>query len=181
MSRLAKKPIIIPTGVTFTEVDNSYKVKGPKGEISKPRVPKVKTDIKDNQISLHVPQIDRSDDRAFLGTAVRVIQNMIIGVTEGYTRKLEINGVGYKAEMKGKNLVLQVGYSHPVEFKETPGINIQVEKNVITISGIDKVLVGQVAANIRKIRKPEPYKGKGIKYSDEVIIRKEGKQVKAQG
>lgn len=181
MSRLAKKPIIIPTGVTFTEANNFYIVKGPKGEISKPSVPRVKVDVKDNKITLKVPQIDRSDDRAFLGTAVRVIQNMIIGVTEGYTKKLEINGVGYRAEMKGKNLVLQVGFSHPVEFKEVAGIDIKVEKNVITISGIDKVLVGQVAANIRKIKKPEPYKGKGIKYVDEVIIRKEGKQVKAQG
>jgi large subunit ribosomal protein L6 len=181
MSRLAKKPIIVPTGVNFTVTDRFYIVKGPKGEISKPLIPRVKVDQKGDQIVLQVPQIEKSSDRAFLGTAVRVIQNMIQGVTAGYTRQLEINGVGYKAEMKGNNLVLQVGYSHPVECKETPGITIQVEKNVITVSGIDKVLVGQVAANIRKIRKPEPYKGKGIKYSDEVIIRKEGKQVKAQG
>ncbi len=180
MSRLAKKPIIIPSGVTVAISDKLYVVKGPKGELSKPKVPKVKIEQTEQQLVLQVANLEKSEERAFLGTAVRVIQNMIIGVTQGYTKKLEINGVGYRAEMKGKNLVLNVGYSHPVEFKETPGITLQVEKNVITVSGIDKVLVGQVAANIRKIRKPEPYKGKGIKYSDEVIIRKEGKQVKAQ-
>ncbi len=180
MSRLAKKPITLPTGVSFTIDEGFYVIRGSQGEIKKPILPRVKADIKDDKLFLSVPDLERSEDRAYLGTAVRVISNMIVGVTKGYSKQLEINGVGYKAEMRGKNLVLSVGYSHPVEFKEVPGVSLQVEKNIITVAGIDKVLVGQVAANIRKIRKPEPYKGKGIKYIDEVIIRKEGKQVKAQ-
>jgi len=180
MSRLAKKPITLPTGVSFTIDGGFYVIRGSQGEIKKPILPRVKADIKDDKLFLSVPDLERSEDRAYLGTAVRVISNMIVGVTKGYSKQLEINGVGYKAEMRGKNLVLSVGYSHPVEFKEVPGVSLQVEKNIITVAGIDKVLVGQVAANIRKIRKPEPYKGKGIKYIDEVIIRKEGKQVKAQ-
>ena len=106
---------------------------------------------------------------------------MLEGVTKGFSKQLEINGIGYRAEMRGKDLVLNVGYSHPVIFPAVEGVEIKVEKNIITVSGVDKQLVGQVAANIRKIRKPEPYKGKGIKYVDEVIRRKAGKQVKAAG
>jgi len=181
MSRLAKKPISLPAGVTFTETQNEYIVKGPKGELKIKRVPMVQIVMQASELQFSVANLEKSEQKAFLGTAVRVVSNMIKGVTEGYIKKLEINGVGYKAEMKGNQLVLNVGYSHPVPFPEIPGISIQVEKNVITVAGIDKVLVGQTAANIRKIRKPEPYKGKGIKYSNEVIRRKEGKQVKSQG
>ncbi len=179
MSRIAKKPIEIPNGVTFVVSEGNYEVKGPKGELIMKKVPMVMIDQKDNQIITSIKDEENGEQKAFWGTATRVIQNMLIGVSEGFVKKLEINGVGYKAEMKGKELELNVGYSHSILFPETSGVSIQVEKNIITISGIDKVLVGQVAANIRKIRKPEPYKGKGIKYIDEVIRRKEGKQVKA--
>lgn len=179
MSRIAKKPIDIPNNVTFTVDEEKYTVKGPKGELTMKKVPMVMIEQKDNQIITSIKDEESSEQKAFWGTAARVIRNMLIGVSEGFTKKLEINGVGYKAEMKGKDLQLNVGYSHPVLFPEEPGVSIEVEKNIITIAGIDKVLVGQVAANIRKIRKPEPYKGKGIKYIDEVIRRKEGKQVKA--
>lgn len=181
MSRLAKKPVIVPSGVSFQDANGVYTVKGPKGELKKPCVPKVTITAQDDKLIFSVPDMESSEDKAYLGTAVRVVQNLIKGVTEGFQKQLEINGVGFRAEVKGKNLVLAAGYSHPVEIKEIPGIIWQVEKNIITVSGIDKVLVGQVAANIRKVRKPEPYKGKGIKYVDEVIIRKEGKQVKSEG
>lgn len=170
----------MPTGVTFTDSAGEYIVKGPQGELKKRSVPKVKISQADNKLNFSVDSLDRSEDRAFLGTAVRVVQSMVTGVTEGFKKQLEINGVGFRAEIKGKDLVLHVGFSHPVELRAVPGITWQVEKNVITVSGIDKELVGQVSANIRKIKKPEPYKGKGIKYMDEVIIRKEGKQVKSE-
>jgi large subunit ribosomal protein L6 len=180
MSRLAKKPISLPVGVTFTETEKEYIVKGPKGELKIKRVPLVKITPQADTLLFSVANLEKSEERAFLGTAVRVVGNMIKGVSEGYIKKLEINGVGYKAEMKGNQLILNVGYSHVVPFPEINGVSIKVEKNIITVEGIDKVLVGQTAANIRKVRKPEPYKGKGIKYSDEVIRRKEGKQVKSQ-
>ncbi len=181
MSRLGKKPIQIPSGVTFTVTDEGYKAVGPKGELFQPAIPRVKVEVDGNEVKVTAVNPNRSQDKAFWGLATSLIKNMLVGVTEGYTKKLEINGIGYKAEMKGKDLVLNVGYSHPVVFSAVEGVDISVEKNIITVSGVNKQLVGQVAANIRKIRKPEPYKGKGIKYVDEVIRRKAGKQMKAAG
>ncbi len=181
MSRLGKKPIPIPEGVTFTVSEDGYKAVGPKGENFQPLVPRVKVEVEGGEIRVTAVNPNRSEDKAFWGLAVSLIRNMLEGVSKGFSKQLEINGIGYRAEMKGKDLVLNVGYSHPVIFPAVEGVEIKVEKNIITVSGVDKQLVGQVAANIRKIRKPEPYKGKGIKYVDEVIRRKAGKQVKAAG
>ena len=139
----------------------------------------VRVNIEDNNIIVSVENEKNKLERSLWGTTRQIIENMIIGVTEGYEKKLEINGVGYRSEVSGKKLTLNVGYSHPVEFIVPDDVEVAVEKNVITVSGIDKQRVGEIAAQIRKVKKPEPYKGKGIKYVDEVIIRKAGKQAKS--
>lgn len=169
---------MIPAGVTATVSDKKVSVKGPKGnlELDLPIGVFVKQEGSEIIVS---PDTTNDQSPAMWGLVRTLIQNLITGVTAGFEKKLEINGVGFKAAMQGTNLVLNVGFSHQVNFAVPKGIEIKVEKNVISVSGIDKYLVGQTAANIRKIKKPEPYKGKGIKYSDEVIIRKEGKTVKA--
>lgn len=179
MSRIGKKIITIPPGVTCTLQDDSISVKGPKGTLSLklPAAVVVTQDTEGIRVALK-PETSR-EDKPQWGLVRTLISNLIIGVTTGFQTQLEINGVGFKAAMQGKNLILNVGFSHPVTFAVPEGIEVKVEKNVISVSGIDKYLVGQVAANIRKIKKPEPYKGKGIKYSDEVVRRKEGKTVKA--
>lgn len=179
MSRLAKKPLILPDGVVCEVTDNEIIVKGPKGELKMPVNPLVKVEVKDKEVSFKVSDPEDQEQKSHWGLVASLVKNMVVGVTEGYEKKLEINGVGYKAQLKGSDLELNVGYSHPVIFKKPEGVDISVEKNIITISGIDKQLVGQVAAKIRSIRKPEPYKGKGIKYVDEVIRRKAGKVGKA--
>lgn len=178
MSRLGKKPIPIPEGVAFTVGEDGYRAVGPKGENFQPLVPRVRVEVEGEEIRVTAINPNRDEDKAFWGLAVSLIRNMLEGVSKGFSRQLEINGIGYRAEMKGKDLVLNVGYSHPIIFSAVEGVEIKVEKNIITVSGVDKQLVGQVAANIRKIRKPEPYKGKGIRYIDEVVRRKAGKQVK---
>lgn len=175
MSRIGKKQIEIPKGVTITKNGNSLKVKGPKGELTFDFHQNISVDVEGNLI-----QVNRSDDqkenRSLHGLTRAIIQNMITGVTDEYSKTLNIVGVGYKAELKGTNLLLNIGYSHPIYFVPPQDVKLQVPTPTqITISGIDKQLVGQVAAKIRSIRKPEPYKGKGIKYSDEVIVRKAGK------
>ncbi|MBT5338276.1 50S ribosomal protein L6 [Candidatus Falkowbacteria bacterium] len=175
MSRIGKKPIEIPSGVNVTLDQGLILVKGPKGELQRSIHPLVKVEIKDTEINVKVDNEENHIQKALWGLFRSLIYNMVVGVTEGFEKKLEINGVGYKANATGQNLVLNVGYSHAVEFNIPEGINCQVEANVITISGIDKQQVGEVAANIRKVRKPEPYKGKGIKYIDEIIRRKAGK------
>lgn len=175
MSRIGKKPIVIPKGVEIVIGKDSLRVKGPKGELEHFIHPKVKFEKKDNELITAVAnQLDK-EERSLWGLFGSLAQNMVKGVTEGFEKKLEVNGVGYKAALSGNKLTLNVGYSHPVDFELPEGIAGEVEKNIITIKGIDKQLVGQVAAQIRKIRKPEPYKGKGIKYIDEVIRRKAGK------
>lgn len=179
MSRLAKKPLIIPDGVSCEVSNENILVKGPKGDLKIDTNPRVQASVKDNEIHFTVSDPDNLELKSHWGLMASLVKNMIVGVTEGYEKKLEINGVGYKAQMKGSDLELSVGFSHPVIFKKPEGIDIAVEKNVITIAGIDKQLVGQVAAEIRSIRKPEPYKGKGIKYVDEIIRRKAGKVGKA--
>ncbi|MDD4606910.1 MAG: 50S ribosomal protein L6 [Patescibacteria group bacterium] len=176
MSRIGKQIINLPEKIELIMDDSIIKVKGPKGELSLnlPKTIKVK---KDNQtIIVNVENEDIKEQRSLWGTYNRLINNMVIGVSQGFEKKLEINGVGYRAEVKGKILVLNVGYSHPFEFEIPEGIEIKVEKNVISVAGIDKQLIGETAARIRKIRKPEPYKGKGIKYADEIIRRKVGKR-----
>lgn len=175
MSRIGRKPVPVLKGVTVTHKDGHVVVKGPKGELSAKIHPAISIDVKGEEI-----QVDRKSDeqkyRALHGLWRALIQNMIKGVTEGYSKKLEIVGVGYRAEMKGKKLQLQIGYSHPILFGPPEGIKIEAltQTNVV-ISGIDKQLVGLVAAKIRSFRPPEPYKGKGIKYEGEYIRRKAGK------
>ncbi len=175
MSRLGKKPIPLLDG-TQAKIENDFIiVKGPKGELKQKLHEKVKIEISDSEIKVSVEKPEVKKQKALWGLFRSLINNMVIGVNEGFEKKLEINGVGYKASISGQKLTLHVGYSHPVDYMLPEGIKGQVEGNIITISGIDKQLVGEIAAQIRKIRKPEPYKGKGIKYVDEVIRRKVGK------
>jgi large subunit ribosomal protein L6 len=175
VSRIGKKPIIIPGGVTVTQDKNSIKVKGPKGELFRNLHSNMKVEISGNEV--HVIRSDDSKvNKSLHGLTRALIQNMVQGVNETYKKSLEIVGVGYKAELKGKNILLNMGFSHPIYFMPPDGITLEVPvQTQINILGIDKELVGLVAAKIRSFRKPEPYKGKGIKYSDERIIRKAGK------
>jgi len=181
MSRIGKKPVVIPAGVTVEVAGNLLKVRGPKGELNLPIHPKVNIEKKDSELIVSVKRENNKQERALWGLFRALIANTIAGVVEGYSKVLEINGVGYKAAIAGKKLTLNLGYSHPIEMEAPNGIDVKVEKNTITITGIDKQAVGQFAAVIRQQRPPEPYKGKGIKYSDEVIRRKAGKVVKAVG
>lgn len=175
MSRIGKQTIEIPSGVTVTVADAIVTVAGPKGELSLELHPLVSVTQEENVLTVQVKNEEEKKDKALWGTFASIIKNMVQGVTEGFKKELEVNGVGYRVALQGKNLVLSVGYSHPVEFPLPEGISAEVEKNLITITGIDKQQVGQVAAEIRKVRKPEPYKGKGIKYVEEEIRRKVGK------
>lgn len=181
MSRIGKLPIPIPEGVTVTVDAQQVAVKGSKGQLTMPLPPRAKVTVADQQVTVSVSRPDEQSDRALWGLVRVLVNNMIIGVSQGFSKQLEINGVGYRAAVSGKNLVLNVGYSHPVEFPIPDGITITVEKNLMTVSGIDKQQVGEVSAKIRSVRKPEPYKGKGIKYATETIRRKAGKVVKAAG
>ncbi len=175
MSRLGKLPISIPQG-TQVRIENDFiVVKGPKGELREKTNKIVKIEITEKEIITSINDIESKKEKAFWGLYRSLIQNMVTGVNEGYEKKLEINGVGYKVSLQGKKLVLNVGFSHPVNFELPEGISALVEANTIKISGFDKQLVGEVAAKIRKVKKPEPYKGKGIKYTDEIIRRKAGK------
>jgi len=181
MSRIGKKPVVIPAGVTVDIQEDFIKVKGPKGELSQALHPKVKIEKSDSELVVSVGNTENKQQRALWGLYRALINNMVVGVTTGFTKILEINGVGYKAAMSGKKLVLNLGYSHPIELEVPNGLEAKVEKNTITISGSDRQVVGQFAAVVRSKREPEPYKGKGIKYQDEVIRRKAGKVVKAVG
>lgn len=175
MSRIGRKPIPLGKGVTVSKNDGRVVVKGPKGELAATLHPAVDFEVKGTEV--HVTRAtDQKPHRALHGLWRALIQNMVTGVTDGYTRKLEIVGVGYRAEMKGKKLHLQLGYSHPILFGPPDGIKVEAptQTNVV-VSGIDKQLVGLVAAKIRMLRPPEPYKGKGVKYEGEYIRRKAGK------
>ncbi len=175
MSKIGKQPIIIPDGVTVTIDGDLIVVKGLKGELKRRLAREIKVELAEKKLLVNIAkQTKRSD--ALWGLSRMLIANMVEGVKSGFAKKLEIEGIGYKVALQGNNLILNVGFSHPVEFKGVPGIFFKVEKNIITVSGIDKEAVGQAAANIRKIRKPEPYKGKGIHYLGEVIKRKAGKK-----
>ena len=177
MSRIGKKPIAVPAGVTATVESGTLTVKGPKGTLAMQLLDDlVKYEIADGEIRV-TPLIDAQRNRAAWGMQRTNVQNLITGVTEGFTKVLEITGVGYRAAAQGKNLRLQLGYSHDVNYPVPEGIDIKTpDQNTVEISGIDKQKVGQVAAEIRRWRKPEPYKGKGIKYRGEYIFRKEGKK-----
>lgn len=175
MSRIGRKPVIIVKGVSVAYQNGLLTVKGPKGELSTMPHPKVGLDISDSEINV-TRKSDEKDVRSLHGLWRALVQNMVVGVTEGYTKKLDIVGVGYRAEMKGKKLHLQIGYSHPILFGPPDGIKIETPTQTsIIISGIDRQLVGLVASKIRAFRLPEPYKGKGIKYEGEVVRRKAGK------
>jgi len=175
MSRIGKKPITIPSSVTVSVTDEQLVVKGPKGELKKDIHPAVSIAINDGEAVVS-PTSETKLSQSLWGTFASHVANMVQGVTEGFQKQLIIEGVGYKAEVQGKNLILQLGFSHPVELTVPEGIEVAVEKNTLTVSGINKEAIGQFSADIREHRKPEPYKGKGIRYSDEVIRRKEGKK-----
>ena len=176
MSRIGKQPVPVPTGVDVTIDGQNLSVKGPKGTLAMPLSDNIKYEVGEGAISVQ-PANESREARAFWGMQRTLVQNLITGVTEGFTKVLEITGVGYRANAQGKNLKLQLGYSHDVDFAVPEGIEIKTPDNTtIEISGIDKQKVGQVAAEIRRWRKPEPYKGKGIKYRGEYIFRKEGKK-----
>ncbi len=178
MSRIGKKPIAIPAGVTVTANANVVTVKGPKGELSCEHHPDIVVAIEGAEVNVSRPS-DNKVHRSMHGLTRTLIANMVTGVTEGYKKELEVNGVGYRVQKEGKNLVMNLGFSHKVIMPEIDGITIEVPApNRIVISGPDKQLVGQFAADVRKKRPPEPYKGKGIKYAGEHIRRKEGKAAK---
>ncbi|MGF1604987.1 MAG: 50S ribosomal protein L6 [Rhodothalassiaceae bacterium] len=176
MSRIGKKPIEIPSGVTVTLDGADVAVKGPKGELGLTLVPEVDARIEDNQIAV-TPRNQTKRARSMWGMQRTRVSNLIEGVTKGFEKKLEITGVGYRAQVKGKSLALQLGFSHDVDFPIPEGISINCpDQTTVIVSGIDKQQVGEVAAKIRAYRKPEPYKGKGVKYAGEYIFRKEGKK-----
>lgn len=181
MSRVGKAPITLPSGVTATVANHVLTVKGPKGELHRTFKNDVVVKIEDGQMSVAKSEQDSKNADAMWGLYRSLFANMVTGVSEGFSKKLEINGVGYRASVSGNKLMLSLGFSHPVEYPLPSGITASVEGNVITVMGADKELVGEVAAQIRRFRKPEPYKGKGIKYSDETIRRKAGKAAAAKG
>jgi len=176
MSRIGKRPVPVPAGVTANIEGKVLTVKGAKGTLTLDLAEEVTYDVGDGGITV-TPANDTKRARSFWGMQRTLVQNLITGVTEGYTKQLQITGVGYRANVQGKNLKLQLGYSHDVDFAIPEGITIATpDQTTVNISGIDKQKVGQVAAEIRRWRKPEPYKGKGIKYAGEFIFRKEGKK-----
>ena len=176
MSRVGKKPIVVPAGVEVKIDGHKVTVKGPKGTLEKEFNQELTIKLENGEVVVERPN-DEPKVRAIHGTTRALIQNMVSGVSEGFKKSLTLVGVGYSAAVKGKGLELSLGYSHPVIIDEVPGITFTVEKNTtILVEGIEKDLVGQIAANIRSKRAPEPYKGKGVKYTDEHIRRKEGKK-----
>ena len=175
MSRVGRKPVEIPAGVTVTLNGNTVTVKGPKGELTRTFHSDIEIKVEDNIVVVNRPS-DEKLHRSLHGTTRAIISNMVEGVSKGFERNLELIGVGYRAQKQGKKLVLNVGYSHPVEIEPEEGIEIEVPANTkISIKGTDKERVGALAANIRDVRPPEPYKGKGIRYEGEHVRRKEGK------
>lgn len=178
MSRIGKQPVKIKEGVSATLKETTLEVKGPKGQLVLQIHPLMKVEIKDDEI-LVTPKRTTKEGRSLWGLFRTLINNMVIGVVDGYEKKLEFKGVGYKAQAQGNKLILEVGFSHPVELEMPEGISVAVEKNVITVTGTSKEMVGQVAAKIRAVRKPEPYKGTGIAYQGERIRRKVGKKAAA--
>jgi large subunit ribosomal protein L6 len=177
MSRVGQQPISIPSGVNLNIDGNKISAEGPKGNLEQRLLPGIKAEASDQEVTLSRSN-DESVNKANHGLMRSLIANMVTGVSQGFERKLELNGVGYRVSLQGQNLKLNLGFSHDVNYKIPEGIQVSVEQNIITVSGINKQIVGQVAAEIRALKKPEPYKGKGIKYVDEQIIRKSGKSGK---
>ena len=176
MSRIGKKPVALPKGVTASVDGQTVKVKGPKGELSVKLVPEVSVSVDEHGVTV-APRKDAEKASQMWGLSRTLVNNLVTGVTQGFTQKLEIQGVGYRAAVQGKVLILQLGFSHDVPYPIPAGITIVTEKpTMISVSGIDKQLVGQVAAEIRSWRPPEPYKGKGVRYEGEYVRRKEGKK-----
>lgn len=175
MSRIGNKVITLPAGVEVTNNDNVVTVKGPKGELTREFNKNIEIKVEGNEVTLHRPN-DSKENKTIHGTSRANLNNMVVGVSEGFQKALELIGVGYRAQLQGKKLVLNVGYSHPVEIEAPAGIEIEVPSNTsVIIKGSDKEVVGELAANIRGVRPPEPYKGKGIRYVGEFVRRKEGK------
>ncbi len=177
MSRIGKQPIAVPDGVDITITDGNVKVKGTKGELEYAFLPLVEVTLEEGNILVNRKKDDK-ESRAVHGLTRALINNMVIGVSKGFEKRLQIIGVGYRAQASGSKITLHLGYSHPIEYTAPEGVNIEMdkkEKNVVIVSGINKQAVGEAAANIRKFRPPEPYKGKGIRYSDEYVHRKAGK------
>ena len=175
MSRVGKAPIELPWGVEVTTTDNVVVVKGPKGSLTQEIDPRISLSIEDGVVSV-VRDSDEREVRALHGLSRALIANMVLGVSDGYSKELQAVGVGYRGSLKGSTLELQVGYSHPISIEAPEGITFEVpEPTRFIVNGIDKQLVGQIAANIRAVRPPEPYKGKGIRYADEYVRRKAGK------
>ena len=176
MSRIGKNPVPVPKGVTATVSGQTVKVKGPKGELQVTLPAEVEAVVHADNVTV-MPREGAERGRQMWGLSRTLVNNLVVGVTQGFVTKLEIQGVGYRAAVQGKNLNLQLGFSHDVAYPIPAGISITAEKpTMLTVAGIDKQLVGQVAAEIRAYRKPEPYKGKGVRYSDEYVRRKEGKK-----
>ena len=175
MSRIGKLPITVPVGVTLSVKDNVVTVKGPKGELSQQIDPNITVEVEGNECKITRAN-DEKQNRSFHGLYRSLINNMVVGVSEGFQKALELIGVGYRAQLQGSKLVLNVGYSHPVEIEAPAGTTIEVPSNTsVIVKGIDKEVLGELAANIRGVRPPEPYKGKGIRYVGEFVRRKEGK------
>ena len=177
MSRIGKQPIIVPEGIEVTINSSNVKVKGPKGELEYDFLPSVKVAMEDKNIIVKRKN-DEKESRSVHGLTRALLNNMVIGVEKGFEKRLEIIGVGYRAQASGKKITLNLGFSHPIEYNAPEGVLIEMDKenkNIIIVSGINKQAVGEAAANIRKFRPPEPYKGKGIRYTDEYVRRKAGK------
>lgn len=181
MSKIGKKPIVIPAGVQITMAAQKVTAKGPKGELVLSLHPKVTAMLTGQELKVSVKKPEQAQSRALWGTFRSLLQNMVQGVSAGFEKKLEIIGTGYKAAVAAGKLTLNLGYSRPIELLIPKGLEVKIEKNVLSVAGADKQLVGEFAAKVRSQRKPEPYKGKGVKYLQEIIRRKAGKVVKAVG
>ncbi len=177
MSRVGKKPIEISDKIKITYSDRILTVQGDKGTLTRTIHPDVNLNIEDNSLTVTIENMDKKT-RSLWGMTRALVANMVTGVSQGFDRALEINGIGYRAELKGKNILFNLGYSHPIDFPLPEGISATIEKNIIKLSGIDKDLLGYTASTIRSLRPPEPYKGKGVKYVEEYIQRKAGKTAK---
>jgi len=180
MSRIGRQPINIPEGVDVKIDGNNIVVKGPKGELTSRTIKNMDVSIKDNTIEVK-PSVQNPDTQKQFGLQRTLIANMVTGVSEGFKKELEVNGVGFRAQMKGSALEMSLGFSHPIIYTAPDGVELSVNQNIITVSGIDKQMVGESAANIRSFKKPEPYKGKGIRYIDEYVRRKAGKAAAKAG
>jgi len=174
MSRIGKKSIPLPQGVSVQVSDAEVRVKGPKGELSRPRLPLIEVEVEGAVVQVRAAEESRRAN-SFHGLCRTLINNMVVGVSQGFTRQLDLVGVGYRAELQGREINLSLGYSHPVLFPLPEGIEAEVDRTKIILKGIDKELLGQTAAKLRALRPPEPYKGKGVKYAEEVVRRKAGK------